>query len=72
MDPVSTPYSDSLQALYDASGGVQTQINSNGGNAPTQAQSDFLNYLQGEFTNKLKAAAADPDLPTMPIPGTLP
>ena len=71
-DPIATPYSDALQDLYDSSGDVETLINSNGGNAPTAAQSTLLNFLQGPLKGAIQTAANDPDLPAMPVPGTQP
>lgn len=77
-DPIETPYSDSLEALWGASGTCETLINSS---APTKTQSAFLNWLQGNpnpdwaslgLKNAIEKAANDPDLPTMPIPGSQP
>lgn len=77
-DPIATPYSDSLQALYDASGEPQGIINAlepNPGGipiVPTAGQSEFLNFLQGPLKEAIQKAAADPDLPPMPVPGEMP
>jgi hypothetical protein len=72
MDPVATPYSIALQGLWDASGAVEMAVNSNGGNAPTQGQSNMLNFCQSTLKAAIQTAAGDPNLPSMPVPGTQP
>jgi hypothetical protein len=53
-DPIQNPYSDSLEALYDASGEVETIINDG---TPTPAQSTLLNFLQGPLKTAIQTAA---------------
>ncbi len=55
-DPIQNSYSDALQALYDASGEVETEINSEPA-GPTQAQSTLLNFLQGTLKDAIQSSA---------------
>jgi hypothetical protein len=56
-------YQAALQSLLDASGKVETAINSNGGNPPTAGQSAMLNFCQDLLKDAIAAAQSDPDLP---------
>ena len=56
-------YQQTLQALLDASGQVETSINSNGGVAPTTEQLAMLSFLQNDLKNAILAAQTDPNLP---------
>lgn len=67
-----TKYSDALQALWDASGEVETIINGLPDNNPTPNQSGMLSFCQDLLKKAIQNAARDPQLPDMPIPGTQP
>jgi len=55
-------YTQALQALLDASGKVETAINSLPDNNPTAGQSAMLNFCQGPLKEAITAAQGDPDL----------
>ena len=55
-------YRQALQALLDASGKVETAINSLPDNNPTAGQSAMLNFCQGPLKDAIAAAQGDPDL----------
>jgi hypothetical protein len=55
-------YRDALQALLDASGNVETAVNSLPDNNPTAGQSAMLNFCQGPLKDAIAAAKGDADL----------
>lgn len=55
-------YRQALQALLDASGKVETAINSLPDNNPTAGQNAILNFCQGPLKDAIAAAQGDPDL----------
>lgn len=55
-------YQQALQTLLDASGDVETAINSLPNNNPSEGQSAMLSFCQGPLKDAIAAAQSDPDL----------
>ena len=54
----STPYSQTLDELWSASGDAETYIN---GVTPSPAQTTLLKFLQGPLRDAITAARDDPN-----------
>ena len=61
-------YQAAIDNLLDATGKVETVINSLPGNNPTGRQSFFLALLQGGIKDQIMIAKGDPDLATQDPP----